>query len=72
MSRNSFAKDAFIRDVQENVKNLYRKTLEEAGQQEIFQAVCYTVKDTIIDDWLPERHLSGKIPKYCIICPWNF
>ncbi len=55
MSRNSFAKDAFIRDVQENVKNLYRKTLEEAGQQEIFQAVCYTVKDTIIDDWLATR-----------------
>ena len=38
-----------IRD-RENVKNLYRKTLEEASQQEIFQAVSYTVKDVIIDE----------------------
>ena len=35
-----------------NVKTLYRKTLEEATPQQIFQAVAYTVKDTIIDNWL--------------------
>ena len=43
MNTNLFEKDVFIRSVQENVKNLYRKTLEEASQQEIFQAVCYAV-----------------------------
>ncbi len=52
MKGNFFDKKAFIRDVRDNVKNLYRKTLEEASQQEIFQAVSYTVKDEIIDKWL--------------------
>ena len=44
MKENVFNKEKFIEDVKENVKNLYRKTLEEASQQEIFQAVSYTVK----------------------------
>ena len=47
MKENVFNKEKFIEDVKENVKNLYRKTLEEASQQEIFQAVSYTVKDHI-------------------------
>ena len=37
MKENVFNKEAFIEDVKENVKNLYRKTLDEASQQEIFQ-----------------------------------
>ena len=45
MKENVFNKEKFIEDVKENVKNLYRKTLEEASQQEIFQAVSYAVKD---------------------------
>lgn len=52
MSENMFEKDVFIREVKESVKNLYRKTLDEANQQEIFQAVSYVVKDVIIDNWL--------------------
>lgn len=35
-----------------NVKTLYRKTLEEATDQQIFQAVAYAVKDAIVDHWL--------------------
>ncbi|MFR3874913.1 MAG: glycogen/starch/alpha-glucan phosphorylase, partial [Lachnospiraceae bacterium] len=31
---------------------LYRKTIEEATQEQIFQAVSYSVKDVIIDNWL--------------------
>ena len=45
-------KEAFKEQVKENVKTLYRKTLKEATQQQIFQAVSYAVKDTIIDNWL--------------------
>ena len=52
MSTNLFDKKAFIHEVRDNVKNLYRKTLDEASQQEIFQAVSYAVKDRIIDRWL--------------------
>ena len=60
MKENVFNKEAIIEDVKENVKNLYRKTLDEASQQEIFQAVSYTVKDVIIDDWLATQKAFDK------------
>ncbi len=60
MKENVFNKEKFIEDVKENVKILYRKTLEEASQQEIFQAVSYTVKDVIIDDWLATQKAFDK------------
>ena len=60
MKENVYNKEKFIEDVKENVKNLYRKTLEEASQQEIFQAVSYTVKDVIIDDWLATQKAFDK------------
>ena len=47
-----FNKNAFKKEVEANVKTLYRKTLKEATNQQIFQAVSYAVKDTIIDNWL--------------------
>lgn len=47
-----FDKETFINDVKANVKTLYRKTIEEATKQQVFQAVSYTIKDTIIDNWL--------------------
>ena len=47
-----FNKEAFKKEVVGNVKSLYRKTLEEASEQQIFQAVCYAVKDTIIENWM--------------------
>ena len=47
-----FDKAAFKKEVEANVKTLYRKTLKEANQQQIFQAVSYAIKDTIIDNWL--------------------
>lgn len=52
MKENVFEKGIFIENVREGVKSLYRKTLEEANQQEIFQAVSYVVKDVVIDKWL--------------------
>ena len=52
MSRKRFDKEAFKEAVKDNVKTLYRKKIEEASQQQIFQAVSYAVKEEIIDDWL--------------------
>ena len=49
-----------IQSVRDNLKNLYRKTLEEADQQEIFQAVSYAVKDVIIDRWLATQQVFDK------------
>ena len=51
-TRKKFNKEAFKEMVRENVKTLYRKTVDEASQQQIFQAVSYALKDAIIDDWL--------------------
>ena len=56
MIDKQFKKEAFKQSVKENVKFLYRKTLEEATQEQIFQAVSYTVKDVIIDNWLESQN----------------
>ncbi len=45
-------KEMFKRSVLYNVKTLYRKSLEEANEQQIFQAVSYAVKDAIVDNWI--------------------
>ena len=47
-----FDKEAFKKEVVNNVKTLYRKTIDEATQQQVFQAVSYAIKDTIIDQWI--------------------
>jgi len=47
-----FSKEAFKKEVSDNVKNLYRKTIENANKQEVFQAVSYAVKDMIVDNWI--------------------
>ena len=53
-----FDKQAFIAEVKDNVKKLYRKNIEEADKQQIFQAVSYAVKDTIIDNSVSYTHLT--------------
>ena len=47
-----FEKKAFKKEVEHNVKTLYRKTIDEATPQQLFQAVSYAVKEVIIDDWI--------------------
>ena len=47
-----FDKEGFKKEIASNVKMLYRKTLDEATPQEIYQAVSYAVKDDIIDRWI--------------------
>ena len=60
MINEQFKKEAFKKSVKENVKFLYRKKLEEATQEQIFQAVSYTVKDVIIDNWLKSQKAYEK------------
>lgn len=47
-----FDKDLFKRSVLYNIKTLYRKNLDEATPQQIFQAVSYAIKDQIIEKWM--------------------
>ena len=56
----TFDKEQFQEVVKNNVKRLYRKTIEEANQQQLFQAVSYAVKDEIIDQWLATQEQFKK------------
>ena len=60
----SFDKELFKRSVLYNVKTLYRKTLEEASQQQLFQAVAYAIKDAVVDNWLnSQKEYDKQDPK---------
>ncbi len=47
-----FNKEELKINIKDNLKVLYRKSIEEATNQQIFQAVSYAVKDVIIDNWM--------------------
>ena len=55
-----FDKKTFKEQVKDSVRTLFRKKLSEASQQEVFQAVCYAVKDVIIDNWLASQEQFKK------------
>ena len=48
----TFYKIEIKRAILKELKYHFRKTLETASDQEIFQAVAYAAKNTIIDNWL--------------------
>ncbi len=43
------------KDIENYMKMLFRKPVEKATNQQLFQAVAYAVKDIVVDDWL-ETH----------------
>ena len=45
-------KETFKKNVIYNVKSQFRKTIDEATPNQVFQAVAYAVKDVIIDEWI--------------------
>ena len=45
-------KEEFKKEVSDNAKMLFRKTLDELNNQQLFQAVSYAVKDLIVDQWI--------------------
>ena len=47
-----FNKEAFKKGVEENLRTLFRRTLEEATPQQIFQAVSYEIKEKIVENWM--------------------
>ena len=48
----TFDKEAIKKSIIDNVKNQFRKTIDEATPQQVYQAVAYAVKDVIIDNWI--------------------
>ena len=55
-----FDQELFKRSVQYNTKTLYRKNLDEASPQQIFQAVSYAIKDQIVEDWMDTQKAYEK------------
>jgi starch phosphorylase len=47
-----FDKDTFKKSVLFNMKNVFRRTVDEATPEQMYQAVAYAVKDVIIDEWI--------------------
>ena len=45
----NFDKDLFKRSVEYNVRTMYRRTMKEATEQQVFQASALALKDQIID-----------------------
>ena len=60
VSRLKFDKDLFKRSVVYNVKTLYRKDIEDASQQQIFQATSLALKDQIMDNWIDTQRAYEK------------
>ncbi len=60
MKYKAFEKKAFQKAVEDYIRVQYRKTLDEANNQEIFQAVSYAVKDVVIDNWLATQKVMDE------------
>ena len=60
ITSKKFDKAKFKQQIEDNIRSLYRKNLKEADQQEVFQAVCFAVKDTIIEDWMATQKAYEK------------
>lgn len=60
MEKKPFDKEEFKEAVRDNVKILFRRTIEEATDNQIYQAVCLAAKDAIIDDWLASQDAYAK------------
>ena len=56
----TFDKEMFKQDVESNIKSLFRISLKEASQQQIFTAVAYAVKDVIVDNWMKTQSAYEK------------
>jgi len=60
MATKKFDKEAFKTNVKDYVRTLFRKTLEEATPQQVFQAVSYAVKEQIVDNWMETQEAYEK------------
>ena len=70
MEKMEFDKEDFKKQVVSNVKNMYRKTIDEASKQQVFQAVAYTVKDYIIDRWIKCYSVNHGFTTFTTVFSW--
>ena len=62
MTNEMFKKEAFKKSVKDNVKFLYRKTIEEATQLRML---------SLTTGWKHRKHMTNRIQRSYITCLWN-
>lgn len=60
MDRLTVTREEFRDQFLENIKNLFRKTVEQASENEILYTLCYTVRDIIVDQWIATHEIYEK------------
>ncbi len=60
VENKQFDKESFKKALSDNCKVLFRKTIREADKDQVFQAVCVTVKDTIVENWMETQRVYEK------------
>ena len=70
IKKDTFDKEKFKKELESNVRMLFRRNLDAATTQQIYQAV--PVKDDIIDNWI-ETHKAyeNRTRKWFTTCPWS-
>ena len=71
IKKDTFDKEKFKKELESNVRMLFRRNLDEATTQQIYQAVAYSVKDDIIDNWIETQHTKNRTRKWFTTCPWS-
>ena len=68
-----FDKDLFKRSVEYNVRTMYRRTMKEATEQQVFQASALALKDQIIDCWMrTQKAFDDQDPKSLVFLFFEF
>ncbi len=52
MKKVAINKEQLKQDIIDNVKVLYRKDITEVGNEQVYQALSYAIKDIIMDEWI--------------------
>ena len=61
MKKKEITKKELKQEIENYLKILYRKTIEEADNQQIFQALSYALKDDIVDKWMATHKQYDKL-----------
>ncbi|MBQ9156584.1 MAG: glycogen/starch/alpha-glucan phosphorylase [Eubacterium sp.] len=52
VKKKTFNKKHFKKEVESNARLLFRRNLDECDMQQVYQAVAFSIKDDIIDNWI--------------------
>lgn len=61
MNKKEITKEELRQEIENYLKILYRKTIDEADNQQVFQALSYALKDDIVDKWMATHKQYEKL-----------